>query len=136
MIDGFVWRSTRSMKRVLPAAQGQTETAVEDSQIRVAAGPYAEVEAPILRIGVIPIAVVNVVVAGGDLCNRLGCLVNRIIIEFGQHGAPPEWVAMSMAQAVSHNKASRRMPTRAYSKSNLTNNGSRDAALRLPTPLP
>jgi hypothetical protein len=79
----------RAVKGVLLAVAHDREAAVQDSAVGIQAHPHGEVELPVVRVAVEPVAVVDVAVARRRVGDRLGDLVDRVVVESGEHAFLP-----------------------------------------------
>src|SRR5262249_42182980 len=81
--------ASRRVERVLLAAADDAEAAVEDAEVGVQRGADAEVELAVVLVAVEPVAVVGVAIAAHRGRDRLGRLVDRVVVELAEHWGPP-----------------------------------------------
>src|SRR5262245_13430552 len=81
--------AARGVEGVLLAVAHDREAAVHDAEVRIDGGADPEVVLAVLGVAVEPVAVVGVAVAGGGLRDRLGRLMDRVVVEAREHRAPP-----------------------------------------------
>src|SRR5207248_9679999 len=82
-------RETRGVHRLLAAVVDHGESRVHHAPVRVEAEGGAEEEVALAREAVEEVAVVEVPVAGPGVGDRLGRLVDQVVVEGGQHGCQP-----------------------------------------------
>ena len=79
-------RAARGVEGVLLAAAHDAEPAVHDLPVRVHREAQAEVELAVVREAVEPVAVVDVPIGGRGMRDRLGRLMDRVVVESREHG--------------------------------------------------
>ncbi len=84
--------AARAVESVLLPIPDDAEAAIQDPTVGVEPHAYGEVELAVLSVAVEPVAVVDVTVAGGGVSDRLGRLVDRIVIESGEHQSLLLWM--------------------------------------------
>src|SRR5262249_34744297 len=84
-IGGLPGRAPRGVECVLLAVAGDREAAVHDLEVGIERGADAEVELAVVLVAVEPVAVVDVAIARSGPCDRLGRLVDGIVVELGEH---------------------------------------------------
>ena len=89
---------------MLLASADDAKAAVEDSEVRVKAHSNSEIEFPVIRMAIEPVAIVNVSVAGGGNCHGLGSLVDGVVIKAGEHGGSSRFVGRFVAKALCHGR--------------------------------
>ena len=68
--------------------------------MRVKSHSNAEIEFPVIRIAIEPVAIVNVSVAGGGDRYGLGRLVDGVVIKAGEHGGSSRFVGRFEVKAL------------------------------------
>ena len=80
---GLQGRPPRTVKGVLMTLYRQTQAAIHDTQVGIATQGHTEVEAAVPGMAVVPEPVIGEAVTGRRVKQRLGGLVNRVVVEFG-----------------------------------------------------
>ena len=86
-VGRLLGRAARSVEGVLLAVARDREAAVHDLEVRIERGADAEVELALVLVAVEPVAVVDVAIARRGPGDRLGRLVDRIVVELREHRA-------------------------------------------------
>ena len=85
-IATFGRRTTAREQRVLRTLEAHAESSVGDIAIRIEAEGAAEYERTVFDKTLEEVAIVGIGVGGADVGQRLGRLVNEIVVEAGDHG--------------------------------------------------
>ena len=95
----FRGRAAGAVEGVLLAVVHDREAAVDDAEVRVDRGADPEVHRSVVAVAVPPVAVVRVAVRRRDDRQWLARLMDRVVVQSGQHLAPPRSEAYRVAPA-------------------------------------